>query len=156
MARAYRQTLEEVVSNLVAQLVDTPGPLDTPCRVWSGGVSRGGYALFKWQGVTRSVHKFLYEYFAGRPVAEGLVLDHLCRNRRCANFMHLEPVTQQVNILRGEGLAAQNAGVTHCPRGHQYDEENTYVLPSRPNARYCRECNRQKKRERRARQRGVS
>lgn len=29
-----------------------------------------------------------------------------------------------------------------CPRGHPYDQANTYVLPSRPNARYCRTCQR--------------
>lgn len=30
--------------------------------------------------------------------------------------------------------------ITHCPAGHPYSPENTYVLSSRPNARYCRAC----------------
>lgn len=34
------------------------------------------------------------------------------------------------------------AARTHCPRGHEYTPENIYTLPSRPNARYCRECRR--------------
>ena len=33
-----------------------------------------------------------------------------------------------------------NASKTHCPSGHKYTPENTYVLPSRPDARYCRTC----------------
>lgn len=35
-----------------------------------------------------------------------------------------------------------NVVKTHCPKGHPYNEENTYVLPSRPGARYCRACHR--------------
>lgn len=34
------------------------------------------------------------------PVPEGLELDHLCRNRRCYNPHHLEPVTHAVNCQR--------------------------------------------------------
>jgi 5-methylcytosine-specific restriction endonuclease McrA len=41
---------------------------------------------------------------------------------------------------------ALNAAKTHCPRGHHYTSENVYVLPSRPNARYCRACRRDEKR----------
>lgn len=29
---------------------------------------------------------------------------------------------------------------THCRRGHEYNSTNSYVLKSRPNARYCRLC----------------
>ena len=58
-----------------------------------------------------------------------------------------EPVTDRVNILRGSGIAAECAAKTHCPAGHPYDEANTIVTPSRPNARYCRECNRIRGRE---------
>ena len=37
-----------------------------------------------------------------------------------------------------------NARKTHCPRGHEYSPENTYVTPSRPTARYCRACKRER------------
>lgn len=33
-----------------------------------------------------------------------------------------------------------NLRKTHCPQGHEYTPENTYVTPKRPNARYCRTC----------------
>lgn len=73
------------------------------------------------------------------PIPEGLVIDHLCRNRGCVNPDHLEAVTQRENILRGEGLAAANARKTHCPKGHPYSGENLYVVPS-SGRRQCRIC----------------
>lgn len=47
-----------------------------------------------------AAHRFCYQELVG-PVAEGLELDHLCENKLCVNPSHLEPVTHQVNILRG-------------------------------------------------------
>lgn len=112
---------------------------------------RDGYGLFSPnRGRSVNAHRAVYEINVG-PVPDGLVLDHLCRNRACCNPAHLDPVTQQINILRGEGLAADEARRTHCPSGHPYDEENTYVIPSRPNARYCRECARRHRAEHRRR-----
>lgn len=32
--------------------------------------------------------------------------------------------------------------VTHCMRGHEFTEANTYVPPGRPGERQCRECHR--------------
>lgn len=34
-----------------------------------------------------------------------------------------------------------NTRKTHCPRGHEYSEENTYYSPSNPKGRKCRKCN---------------
>ena len=118
------------------------------CWEWHAALDGDGYGMIRVQGRTRRVHVVVYEILVG-PVPDGLVLDHLCRNPCCCNPDDLEPVTHRRNILRGDGLAASEVLRTHCPKGHPYDKTNTYVLPSRPNARYCRECNRQSKRERR-------
>lgn len=58
-------------------------------------------------------HRVTYEHFIG-PVPDGLVLDHLCRNRACCNPEHVEPVTQGENTQRGVQKTLQ----THCKKGH--------------------------------------
>ena len=91
----------------------------TGCRVWQGTTNgKSGYGVIQFQGKRELVHRLAWSLKNG-PVPEGLVLDHLCRVRLCNNELHLEPVTQQVNIaVRGHGLAAQHARKTHCPAGH--------------------------------------
>lgn len=111
------------------------------CWKWTGYIHRTGYARF----MKGYAHRWGYEQFTG-PVPEGLQLDHLCRNRSCVNPLHMEPVTNRENTLRGtvvEVQRARHALVTHCPKGHEYTPENTYRTPSDPyQRRLCRTCRR--------------
>lgn len=86
-------------------------------------------------------HRVAYEEWIG-PIPDGYQIDHLCRNRGCINPFHLEAVTGYENRMRGE-RRNQHASKTHCPRGHPYSEENTYLhkTSSRTN-RKCRTCER--------------
>jgi hypothetical protein len=96
-------------------------------------------------------HRWAYEFLRAE-IPEGLHIDHLCRNRACVNPWHLEPVTNRVNGLRGESVAAQHARKTHCIRGHEFTTENTYPIKN-GKGRGCRECSRIKDRERAPRRR---
>jgi hypothetical protein len=51
---------------------------------------------------------------------------------------HLEAVAFVENVYRGNTLAAANAAKTQCPKGHPYDEANTFVTPE--GWRVCRTC----------------
>lgn len=108
------------------------------CLVWTGIVSTAGYGRIKVGGRRRPAHRVSYELARG-PIPEGLELDHLCRNRRCIEPTHLEPVTTRENLLRGATIPAANLQKTHCPAGHPYAGANLYVAPSRPD-RQCRAC----------------
>jgi hypothetical protein len=85
------------------------------CWNWTGALSRNGYGRFGPQaGLTVGAHRFAYELLVG-PIPEGLDLDHLCRNRRCVNPAHLEPVGRSENLARGataRGLAADPDAAT--------------------------------------------
>lgn len=114
---------------------------DNGCWVWQRGTTGEGYGE-KWlTELGRSVmaHRWYYARRFG-AIPEGLVIDHLCRNRRCVNPAHLEPVTSGVNVLRGEGPPARNARKTHCKHGHSFDEENTRITSA--GTRECIQCDR--------------
>lgn len=111
------------------------------CWLWTACKNVNGYGVFGLEGKPHLAHRVSYEMHVG-PISKGLVIDHLCRNRSCVNPEHLEPVDQRENIMRGESPAARCAKVTHCPQGHEYNKENTRLYRG---YRYCRVCDRQRK-----------
>lgn len=120
------------------------------CWMWVGAISDTGYGSFNaGGGLYTGSHRFAYQQVKG-AIPAGLYLDHICRVRSCVNPDHLEPVTNEENIRRGNG-GINNASKTHCPKGHEYTPENT-VLRKYPNGRtgrICRSCLTKGLRERR-------
>lgn len=116
------------------------------CWEWGGTILNNGYGRFMVKKKTVLVHRYSYELYVGE-VPEGLVIDHLCRNRRCVNPDHLEPVTNEENLFRGLGYRIMNGMDDSCIRGHKYTEENTYWPPN-GGAMRCRMCARQHDRNR--------
>jgi hypothetical protein len=112
------------------------------CWVWQRYIHAEGYGYLSATvaGKPRwiTAHRYAYLTFVG-PIAAGLQLDHLCRNRACCNPLHLEPVRARTNVMRSPiAPAALNARKTHCPQGHAYDEANT--IHQRQGGRLCRTC----------------
>lgn len=107
------------------------------CWAWLGTIERGGYGMFRLSGVSVRAHRYAYELLIA-DIPDGLVIDHLCRNRACVNPWHMDPVTNEVNVMRGRSFAVQNAEATHCPEGHAYAGENLTVTAR--GWRQCRSC----------------
>lgn len=117
-------------------------PVAGGCWLWIGAQNGRGYGVFGIGGGSRSIakaHRWAYEKWVCK-IPAGLQIDHLCRQRSCVNPKHLETVTQQENIRRGEG-GRHNKQKTHCPKSHPYNEANTWLHEGR---RYCRPCNRER------------
>ena len=113
------------------------------CWPWLASLINTGYGKFWIDAHWVLAHRFAYELLVG-AIPEGLTLDHLCRNRSCVNPNHLEPVTKQVNILRGVGVASRNSIKTHCPAGHPYAGSNLVITG---HERRCRACLKQHRHE---------
>lgn len=110
--------------------------------------SPSGYSRLSASGKVYRGHRYYYTLFKG-PILDGLTIDHLCRNRRCVNPAHLEPVTQRENTLRSPlARASINAAKTHCSRGgHPLSGENLYAAAA--GRRVCVTCARDRARARR-------
>lgn len=103
------------------------------CWDWIACCDARGYGRVRWEGKTRFAHRVVYEIYNGTTE---LPLDHLCRNHSCVRPDHLEPVTHRENVLRGEGLAAHQARMEHCDKGHQFSIDKR-------GKRFCPDCKRE-------------
>lgn len=110
---------------------------NTGCWLWAGSTN-DRYGVINVGGRNRYAHRMAYEQFVGH-IEKGLTIDHLCRNPLCVNPRHLEVVTMRENILRSESPSAIASSRNHCPKGHDYTEENTLWYRG---YRLCRACRR--------------
>lgn len=110
------------------------------CWVWVAHLDRHGYGMFYVGGKMVLAHRFSYQTFVGEILPE-LELDHLCRNTCCVNPAHLEPVTHQMNVDRGDSGLHQRIK-THCPQGHLYSGDNLRI--NYAGRRVCKACERAK------------
>ncbi len=72
----------------------------TGCWNWKHSLQASGYGQINIGGKPVTAHRAVYEKYRGE-IPHGLHIDHLCRNRKCVNPEHLEPVTQRENLRRG-------------------------------------------------------
>lgn len=113
----------------------------TGCWEWQGKLM-SGYGRITFNNITVTAHRFAYALFNGPIECPGPggspCIDHLCRNTTCVNPDHLELVSCETNLLRGESPLARNARKTQCPAcngDYRVDWEGKRYCPACKKAR---------------------
>ena len=79
---------------------------ESGCWEWTAAIDRYGYGKVSYNGVKVKAHRIVFLLIRGN--IKGKHLDHLCRNRKCVNPDHLDPVTNLQNTRRGIKSRSKN------------------------------------------------
>lgn len=104
------------------------------CWNWKASLVTAGYGCFD----AKPAHRYIAENIMQVCSTHKMVIDHVCRNRRCVRPSHLRYVTQRENTLNGVCPTAFKMMQTHCIHGHPLSGSNLYLTPS--GKRHCRVC----------------
>ncbi len=122
------------------------------CWEWTACLNDAGYGKFCVSERRLLAHRVSL-FLTGVHLPLNLVADHKCRNRKCVNPQHLRLVSIKANALENSiSPVAQNAGKTHCDRGHLLSGKNLYITLGRK-TRSCRICQNQFSRNYKAKKR---
>jgi len=94
--------------------------------LWKGADrNRDGYGAFEVNGVSTQPHIVVFRLM-GVEIPKGMVVDHVCRVRKCCNPVHLRIVPPRVNAIENNlSPFAINARAPACKYGHPFTPENT-------------------------------
>lgn len=132
---------EKVGQRLWPRVDKSGGP--EACWLFTGYC--GEYGQLTIDGEQHYAHRLAWELTYGAIPERGHVL-HSCDNPPCCNPSHLFLGTPKVNALDRSAKGRNqryNALKTNCPKGHEYNQKNTYVaIRKGKDIRHCRECHR--------------
>lgn len=96
------------------------------------------------------IHRLVLLAFVGPcpDGCEGLHFDDDPHNNRLANLRWGSPTDNALDCIRNGNHPKVN--ITHCPKGHEYTDENTYMI-QKTGHRQCRACIKERGEERKTR-----
>lgn len=114
------------------------------CWLWTDCLDRDGYGIYFDSQKKFFAHRYSILITLG-GIPTDLVVDHLCRTRKCVRPQHLRLVTRKINNTENSlSQSAINKSKTHCINGHSLSGSNVNVRPTSNGGtrRFCRECRR--------------
>lgn len=112
-------------------------------RILTPSIDKNGYLFFSIRKKNVKLHRVVCEAFHGNPPQGLSVVRHLNGDpgdNRPSNLMWGTRKENSADTKR-HGRDA-NLRKTHCPQGHEYSEENTYL--NKAGSRVCRTCSRRR------------
>lgn len=124
-----------LADRLTAGLVRMPNE----CLEWTGVVNEAGYGRIWVNNKWVLTHRLAWELMNG-PIPDGLCVLHHCDNPPCCNAEKCLFLGTRADNNADREAKGRNywSNITHCKRGHPFDETNTYVDPR--GRRGCRKC----------------
>ena len=113
----------------------------TGCVEWLLSRFQSGYGRVKAGGHDYSAHRVAWAVAYG-AIPEGANVLHRCDNRVCVDVAagHLFLGDHAANMADMVAKRRhRNQRITHCPRGHEYTPESTY-LHDKTQSRQCKAC----------------
>lgn len=108
------------------------------CWIWPRGKTTAGYGVVRVNRKPIYVHRLTWQQYFG-SIPQGMCVLHSCDNPPCFNPDHLFLGTNHDNMvdksLKGRHHSSRK---THCPQGHAYTTNNTFIYDGRRNCRQCR------------------
>lgn len=71
----------------------------TPCHIWDGTFTEGGYPTVLRDGKRTTAHRYLFIEEHG-PIPDDWDVDHKCEVKACVNLDHLEALTRSEHNFR--------------------------------------------------------
>jgi len=121
---------------------------ESGCWLWQGTKHTAGYGLTTYRSKAVQIHRRMYMLTHKVDLRSDQLVCHHCDVRLCHNPDHLwvgTPFDNTQDMMKKKRHAEQR--VTSCPKGHPYDEQNTYIAPKN-GARSCKACQRARQLER--------
>jgi len=129
---------------LKGKLLKKHKKLPNGCWEWTGLTDRN-YGVIHICYTYEKAHRLSMRIFKPDKFNDILFVCHHCNNKLCINPDHLYMGSRKDNGIDSVNagtnyIATYNTNKTKCPKGHEYNEQNTQV--NSKGHRRCKECSR--------------